>query len=228
MRTQISPKFSAVIGGVIGLLFFGSLYPSFAAKPVCPGPHPSCGDDNGSGDEATYSAEFGGEIVGQSGVDNWVLGFLGKNSIGLNDAQPAGLDVGTVTSLNLLPGIENGDICFQSNSFPNLTPTNDPPSLHNDSSLLHQAYIKEGKGGRAESRIWLHGVTILGQEEVLYVLKLFGQFDPETAWPPTEGSHLVMFYDWELAVEGGKKATKDDSCAGEGTTTVAITVTAEL
>jgi len=216
MRTQISPKFGAVIGGVIGLLFFGSLYPSFAAKPVCPGPHPSCGDDNGSGDEATYSAEFGGEIVGQSGADNWVLGFLGKNSIGLNDAPPDSLDVGTVSELNLLADVDDIEICFQPNNF------------DGGPSSLHQIYIKEGKGGRAESRIWLHGVTILGQEEILYVLKLFGQFDPGTAWPPTEGSHLVMFYDWELAVDGGKKATKDDSCSGDGTTTVAITVTAEL
>jgi hypothetical protein len=168
-----------------------------------------------------FSVLFEGEMDGSSGAANWLGGFLGKNSIGLNDAPPDPLDVGAITNLSILKdgGIseEHGNACFfESDSFP----TGD--------YLIHQAFIKEGKGGRAESSIWLHGKTILGQEDILYVLKLYGQFDPEIAWPPVDEKtpHSIIFTDWELVIEGGGK-NKNDSCSGDGETTVYVTVNVE-
>ena len=214
------------------LLFFIVLLVPINASAHCKGKHidyaPHCDggteppDPGDTGDDPVYTVTIEVDMTGHSGAENWRAGFGGKNSIGLNDALPDGFDVGTISDLGLLSGVsfsdEEGGYCFQSNVFPSGFPTDD--------FKIHQAYVKRGKGGRAESKIWLHGFTKSGDLEVLYVLTLYGLFDPEKDWPPPEGDHEVAMSDWDLTIERGSKEIENNSCTGEGDANVVITVTA--
>jgi hypothetical protein len=219
------------------ILLFTLMFIPVDAYSHCKGKHadykPHCGggtEPPSSEVDPVYSVEITEFMSGHSGAENWRAGFGGKNAIGLNDALPDGFDVGEITDLELLtealtnPNDVNftdsdGAYCFQSNVFPSNFPTGP--------FAIHQALIKKGKGGRAEGSIWLHGFTKDGVVEVLYVLKLFGQFEPNIEWPPLDGVHSVMMYDWELTIERGSKEITSNSCIGEGETLVVFKVTAE-
>ena len=190
----------------IVVMTLGYATPSFAAKPgACDQdpPHPSCktGDDT---DGAAFNVDIGASgdaLQGGSGGNPWLQGVGGKNSIGLNDASPAGLDVGTLTGVAALT--DEDTTCF---------PT-DFLSPHTASFQLHQAFIKSGKKGRAEASFWFHGKTFLDDVRVLYLLKLFGEFESGKEWP---GAQTLTMTDWELKVENEGKAIKMISCQGEG------------
>ena len=77
--------------------------------------------------------------------------------------------------------------------------------------LFPQAFLQRGGGGRAEAHLWFGGCTDEGRtppstgdcngDDVLYVLKLFGLFDPNPDWPPTILHQLTMT-DWVIEREG--------------------------
>lgn len=190
---------------------------AFAAPPPCKGQKnkddPGC--DSGSGGGRTFTVVIGNGLAGGSGSNPWLESFGGRNSIGLNDAAPAGFDVGTLTGVGSFTG-QPGD-CFPSDFV-------DP---HSSAFQLHQAIIKSGKKGRAEASFWFHGATDNGLVRVLYVLKLFGTFASPMDWPSTQ---VLTMTDWELKVENESKAIKSISCIGEleeedDPVSVAITVT---
>jgi len=77
--------------------------------------------------------------------------------------------------------------------------------------LFPQAHVKRGGGGRAEAHLWFGGCTDEGRDlitgacdvdGVLYVLKLFGLFDPGRDWPPTTSMHQLTMTDWVIEREG--------------------------
>ena len=194
----------------IAVMTLGYVNVASAGKPTCPGDHPSCKE---AGDDG-YSVTIEGQVEGHS-TDNWLLGVGGKKSIGFNDAS-LGHDVGDFTDLSFFtisngPFGSDGATCFK---FP---------------AELHQATIKQGKGGRAQAAFWFDGKTNDGNTSVLYALALYGLFDPATAWPPEGTPHVMIMTDWKIIVENEGKAIKSISCIGEGDDdiTVQITVTKE-
>ncbi len=181
----------------IAVLTLGYVNVASAAKPICPGDHPSCKEAGDSG----YKVTIEGHVDGVSD-DNWLGGFGGKKSIGLNDASEEH-KVGAFTNLDFFtensPFGDFGTTCF-------------PGPF-----TIHQAIISRGKGGRAQAAFWFDGKTDDNSTDVLYALALFGQFDPEIAWPPDEGKpHLIMMEDWKIIVENEGKEIKSISCIGEG------------
>ncbi len=175
-----------------------SYNPSFADRPD---PEHSHGGDDG--EEVTYSVTISGDVDGQSGDDNWVGGFAGKNSIGLNDAPPDELDVGGFTNLNFFtlessPFGPEGAICFGT------------------STTIHQAVVKRGKGGRAEATFWFDGRTRDNADPVGYSLHLFGMFNPDIEWLPVNDTHDIVMMDWRTGVTNVGQNIKSRSCIGEG------------
>lgn len=200
------------------VITLGYATPAFSAKPgACDPPqdppHPSCnsGDDT---DGAMFNVLIAGDaLAGGSGDNPWLESFGGKNAIGLNDAAPAGFDIGTLTGLGSFTGQPGA--CFPSDFV-------DP---HSSAFQLHQAIIKSGKKGRAEASFWFHGATDDGSVRVLYVLKLFGDFVGDVEFP---GNAILSMSDWELKVENEGRKIKNMSCAGQGTNkNVTITVVEE-
>ncbi|MEE8464587.1 MAG: hypothetical protein V3S53_07365 [Gammaproteobacteria bacterium] len=187
----------------IAVMTLGYANPSFADKPSG-GEH----DHGGGGvDGATFDVFIlGGGLDGRSGIDNpWLENFGGKNSIGLNDAAPAGLDVGMLMGLADFTGEDEDSGCFPA----------DTGTDHASTSLfpLHQAIVKQGRNGRAEASFWFHGATTEG-DEVLYVLKLFGHFDGENVEFP--GDAVLLMDEWELKVENEGRKIKNMSCESQG------------
>jgi len=58
------------LGIVFAVFALGYASPAFAARPVCPGDHPSCKDDSGSGDgDTVFMVEMqSGTVVGADGL----------------------------------------------------------------------------------------------------------------------------------------------------------------
>ena len=202
----------------IAMMTLGYVSVASAAKPICPGDHPSCKEAGESGYSVTIEGHVEGASADMEGAsaDNWLGGVAGKNSIGLNDASE-GHNVGAFTGLEFFTGNDSpfgsdGASCFPSAPF-----------------TIHQAIISRGKGGRAQASFWFDGFTKHDNTSVLYALALFGQFDSDKAWPPVEGEHhLIMMTDWKIIVENEGKEIKSISCIGEGEPddiTVAIEVT---
>ena len=190
----------------IAVITLGYMNVASAAKPDCPGDHPSCKEAGGA---AGYIVTIVGDVEGGS-TENWLGGSKG---VGLNDAGVHD-GVGLFTDLSYFESWDfdgnNGDLCFLGADY-----------------LLHQAQIKQGKKGRAEAAFWFHGETTTGIR-VLYALTLYGDFDPNVAWPPVNVEHKIMMNRWKMIVENEGKAIKDDSCIGEGTgVEVNIVVTKE-
>ena len=97
-----------------------------------------------------------------------------------------------------------------------------PPNPdHGLSPELHQSIINSGKKGRAEASFWFHGATKDGLVRLIYVLKLFGEFEMNKVWP---GAQTLEMDTWELKVENEGKTVKDISCQGAGTNSVTITI----
>ncbi len=186
----------------------------------CKGDHrgaPGCPGDTGAGDtdSATYSVIISGDVSGVSTV-NWIGGFVGKRSIGLNDSgsQVGPVGVGTLTDLGFFTSDQGpfgtlGAICFPFNSFP-----------------IHQAIIKRGRGGRADIAIWFHGRTKAGGGPIPYLLQLFGQFDPSPdidRLPVDETTNVITATDWVLGAKN-----EDNSCRGEGDNDIIVYITVEV
>lgn len=188
---------------------------ALAKQPECPGDHPSCKDAAGG---AGYSVTIVGADVEGASVNHW-LG--GPKGVGLNDAGVNG-DVGELTHLNFFISSGQGAICFPlGNWFPH---------EEGEGYQLHQAQIKEGRGGRAEATFWFHGRTYENNIRVLYALALYGDFNEEDLeFPPVnDGETIVMvMHDWKMIVENERKAIKSISCIGKGTNDVTVTITVE-
>ncbi len=219
----------------IAVMTLGYANPSYAAKPcIDDDTHPSCktDDDDGAAFDVDITGDLG--LDGGSGEDPWVQGVLGKNGIGLKDVAPDDLAVGTLTGVGGFFLDEKYAPCFDFDD-----------TGHDFSPELHQAYIKPGKKGRAEAKFWFHGETYKPldgefcdgesdgesscgpastQVRVLYVLTLFGEFDPIKVWP---GPQTLEMDAWELKVENEGKTIKEISCQSEGDkVVVTIKVTA--
>ncbi|MCH9026506.1 MAG: hypothetical protein IIA05_05230 [Proteobacteria bacterium] len=186
---------------------------AFAAPPPCKGLNkddPGC-DGGGGGPTFTVDILGDGLVGGSSGVNPWLQSFGGQNSIGLNDAS--GLDVGSLTGLRSFTGQD-------ADCFPEIL-----DGSHATTFPLHQAIVKQGKKGSAEASFWFHGATDDGSVPLVYVLKLFGDFDGENVEFPGTAT-LSMVDEWELKVENEGKKIKDLSCESQGTgNDVTITVT---
>ena len=198
----------------IAVMTLGYANPSSAAKKgidcTDPTSHPSCKDDDGAVDGATFSVVIDGGLMGGSGDNHWLQSFGGKNTIGLNHASAEVSDVGTLTGLSDLTGLNA--ICFPSDFVP----------PHDASFQLHQASIKRKKG-KAQAGIFLHGLTFEGNVRVLYGFLLIGDF-VSGDWPPTTTTVLNMTA-WELSVEMEGQAITSISCKGEGDTPTPVTIT---
>ena len=200
------------------------------------GEHPHCNGDpppDDGGDDGEYSVlisffdphpedHSGGDAdVGyHSGTEPWIEGTGGK-SINIEQAPPnhPQLDVGFFDDLSFFTvpaetdggngGPFSGDRgmkCFGSNPF--------------EIPLNPGGHIKKGRGGRAEGHFWFPGFTwdkLEGEQvPVLYLLSVFGQFDPGD-WLPASGNTTRMtMIDWELRVENEGDTVKNISCIGEG------------
>ena len=191
----------------IAVMTLGYVNVASAGKPTCPGDHPSCKE---AGDDG-YSVTIKWQVEGHS-TDNWLLGSGGKKSIGLNDATAGpGHDVGDLTDLSFFtdssgPFLSDGDFCFS------------------DPAELHQATIKQGKGGRAQAAFWFDGKTNDGNTSVLYALALFGADGSGADLP---GEATLDMKTWELKVENESKTIKYMSCqsASEEDVLVPVTIT---
>ena len=203
----------------VAVMIFGYATPAYAEKPDCDQDpsHPSCKTDGGA-DGAAFNVDIGvlGELQGGSGDNPWLQGFGGKKSIGLNDASPTGLDVGTLTGVGMFTGLDAR--CFPGDFMP-------PDPVHGSPDELHQAIVKSGKKGRAEASFWFHGATKNGMVRVLYVLTLFGVFDGDVEFP---GEATLLMSTWELKVENEGKEIKSISCQGAGDDSVTIDVTIDV
>ncbi len=170
----------------------------------------------GGGDgDATYSVDIFGAVSYDMGAAPWLERPGGKS---IRIAQPHNwlpdpLDIG-VLNLSffdklLFPNGTEGANCFEAASVP----------------LWGQGYIQRGRGGRADGVFWFMACTNQGTvapggvcfTEVLYLLKMFGQFDDLENWTPAPGmtTRLTMT-DWEMRVDGGDDTVKNISCIGGG------------
>ncbi len=201
----------------IAVMTLGYANPSFANPPDEDGEHEHGG---GGGGDATFDVfilevDVDGIAVvngldGRSGLNNpWLESVGGKNAIGLNDAT-AFLDVGVLMGLAGFTG-EVSD-CFPGDQ-----------GMHASADPLHQAIVKKGKRGTAEANFWFHGATDDGSVDVLYVLKLFGEFvGMDVEFP---GTADLLMDEWELKVENEGRKIKMLSCENQGMGNVTITVT---
>ena len=215
---NISRLSTLLLSLAIAVFALGYVNPSSAGKPGrdCepPSNHPSCKDEDSGTDGATFSVViYGGGLMGESAED-WLQSFGGKNTIGLNHASAEVSDVGTLTGVSSLTGLNPS--CFPS----------DFMGPHGKPFQLHQASINRKKG-KAQAGFFFHGLTFEGNVRVLYDFLLIGEFE-SGEWPPTDTAApptVLKMTSWELSVEKEGQAITSISCKGEGPTPTPVTIT---
>ena len=191
----------------VAVFALGYAGPAFAPPPNCPGDHPSCKDDSGSGgDGDIYTVLISGDIGGGTDAESPWIRSGGKKSIG----GPAP-DSGFLTNLNpffeSVFGTDDATTCFGVGDF-----------------VIRGGGLGTGKKDVAKAQFWFDAKTFEGippESELItltYQLQYLGTFSEPNWLPgPGETSYLIMD-EWRLTATNEGEDIKAISCIGEGLT----------